>query len=94
MTGTTAYGVVGDDLAVTLALTLVAIVATVILGARLCHRFGIPTPLGLLALGVIGSFLPFVPEVELSPELVLLGLLPPLLYAAALNSSSSTCGRC
>lgn len=87
MTGTTAYGVVGDDLAVTLALTLVAIVATVILGARLCHRFGIPTPLGLLALGVIGSFLPFVPEVELSPELVLLGLLPPLLYAAALNSS-------
>ena len=30
MTGTTAYGVVGDDLAVTLALTLVAIVATVI----------------------------------------------------------------
>ena len=33
------------------------------------------------------SFLPFVPEVHLSSEVVLVGLLPPLLYAAAIRSS-------
>lgn len=77
----------GDDARVTFALTLVAIVATVILGSRLGARLGIPSPIGLLVIGVIGSLLPFVPNVELSPEVVLLGLLPPLLYAAALGSS-------
>ena len=75
------------DSGVTLALTLVAIVAVVILGSRICALIGVPSPLGLLALGAVLSFVPGLPHVELSPEVVLLGLLPPLLYAAALNSS-------
>ncbi|WP_280458676.1 MULTISPECIES: cation:proton antiporter [Nocardia] len=33
------------------------------------------------------SYLPFVPQVHLEPEIVLLGLLPPLLYTAALRTS-------
>jgi len=41
----------------------------------------------LVVTGVAASFVPGVPEYELSPELVLLGLLPPLLYAAALRTS-------
>lgn len=41
----------------------------------------------LIVLGVIGSFLPFVPVIELGPELVLVGLLPPLLYSSALQTS-------
>ena len=37
--------------------------------------------------GVAASFLPFVPQVHLEPEVVLLGLLPPLLYSTAITSS-------
>ena len=36
---------------------------------------------------VVGTYLPFVPEIHLQPEIVLLGLLPPLLYAAAIQTS-------
>jgi Na+/H+ antiporter len=74
-----------DPLAV--AFLLVAIAATVIIVARLCAPLGLPAPLALLAVGVLASFLPFIPDVSLSPELVLYLLLPPLLYAAALNTS-------
>lgn len=41
----------------------------------------------LIVLGVIGSVLPFVPVIGLGPELVLVGLLPPLLYSSALQTS-------
>ena len=41
----------------------------------------------LVALGAAASFLPFVPEVHLTAEVVLVGLLPPLLYSAALQTS-------
>ncbi|MCT1602059.1 cation:proton antiporter [Kocuria sp. p3-SID1433] len=46
-----------------------------------------PAPMVLIALGVIGSLLPFVPVVELGPELVLVGLLPPMLQSSALQTS-------
>jgi Na+/H+ antiporter len=36
---------------------------------------------------VIGSYLRFVPDIALKPEVVLFGLLPPLLYAASLQTS-------
>jgi monovalent cation/hydrogen antiporter len=72
---------------VELVTTLVAVVATVIATTAVCNRFQLPTPLVLIAVGIIGSYLPFVPEVQLHPEVVLLGLLPPLLYAAALQTS-------
>ncbi len=74
-----------DPLAV--ALLLVVISATVIIVARLCAPIGLPAPLALLAVGVLASFVPFVPDVHLSPDIVLYLLLPPLLYAAALNTS-------
>lgn len=38
-------------------------------------------------LGIVGSYLPFIPAVHLEPEIVLLGLLPPLLYATAIQTS-------
>jgi len=68
-------------------LTLVGIVATVIAVAGLCSRFDLPSPLVLIAVGVVGSYLPFIPDVRLEPEVVLFGVLPPLLYAAALQTS-------
>ncbi len=70
-----------------LVLTLVGIVATVIAVAGVSSRLDLPSPLVLIGVGVVGSYLPFVPEVALEPEVVLLGLLPPLLYSAALQTS-------
>ncbi len=72
---------------VNVALSLVALVAAVLALSGASSRLGLPAPLVLIAAGVIGSFLPFVPEVHLSAEVVLVGLLPPLLYSAALQSS-------
>lgn len=46
-------------------------------------RLRVAAPLLLVALGVMVSFLPRVPEIELNPEFILVGVLPPLLYAAA-----------
>ncbi|MEA5153179.1 cation:proton antiporter [Raineyella sp.] len=49
-------------------------------------RLRISAPLALILVGIVGSVLPFVRVPALSPELVLVGLLPPLLYAAAVNT--------
>jgi len=45
----------------------------------------IPAPLLLVAVGVGVSFLPFVPEIELEPEWILAGVLPPLLYSSSVS---------
>ena len=82
-----AGGRVGDDEGMHLVLTLVGILATVIAVAGICSRLDLPSPLVLIAVGVVGSYLPFVPDVALEPEVVLFGLLPPLLYAAAIQTS-------
>ena len=67
--------------------TLVGIVAVVIAVAGICSKLDLPSPLVLIAVGIIGSYLPFVPDVVLRPEVVLFGLLPPLLYAASIQTS-------
>jgi monovalent cation/hydrogen antiporter len=72
---------------VELALTLVALVATVILVAGFARKAAVPAPLALIVVGIVASFLPFIHEPGLSPEVVLVGLLPPLLYAAAVRTS-------
>lgn len=70
-----------------IAFFLVALVVVVLAGTATADRIGVPAPLLLIAVGVGGTFLPFVPEVHLEPHIVLLGLLPPLLYAAAIQTS-------
>jgi len=72
---------------VEIAIGLLAIAATVLAGSWLADRFDLPAPLVLIVVGILGSYLPFVPEVALSPDVVLLGILPPLLYAAAIQTS-------
>ena len=69
------------------AIALVCLAAVVIAVSGACGRLDLPAPLVLVAFGVAASFVPLVPEVHLSSEVVLVGLLPPLLYAAALRSS-------
>ncbi|MEV0676775.1 Na+/H+ antiporter [Actinosynnema sp. NPDC050436] len=62
-----------------------------LLGALLvtavARRFAAPAPLVLVATGLAVSFIPGLPGFELEPELVLVLVLPPLLYSAALDSS-------
>lgn len=69
------------------ALGLVALVAVVCLVTAICERFNLSAPLVLVLAGVIGSYISWIPDVELTPELVLVGMLPPLLYAAAIRTS-------
>ncbi|MHA3683864.1 cation:proton antiporter [Leucobacter sp. HY1908] len=64
-----------------LVIGVVVLVGTSILGSRI----GVAAPLLLVVIGIGAGYLPFVPLVEVSPELILLGVLPPLLYAAAVN---------
>ena len=70
-----------------LALTLVAIVAAVIVIAGLSERVGVPAPLSLIVAGIGISYISFITEPVLTPDVVLYGLLPPLLYAAAVRTS-------
>jgi monovalent cation/hydrogen antiporter len=72
---------------VDVALFLVWLAVGVLAGVAVARWLGIPAPLVLVVAGVCASFLPFVPQVHLEPEVVLLGLLPPLLYSAAVTSS-------
>ncbi len=69
------------------ALGLVTLITAVVVFAGLAERFGLSAPLVLTGVGVVASYLPFIPDVELEPELILVGLLPPLLYAAAIRTS-------
>jgi Na+/H+ antiporter len=66
---------------------VVALVAISVLGAALARRLGFVAPLVLLVAGLALSYVPGLPEAHLEPELVLIGILPPLLYVAALQTS-------
>ncbi len=72
---------------VDVALTLLAIAASVTVISGLARRVGLSAPLALIVVGVVVSYVPFIPEPTLSPEVVLFGLLPPLLYSAAIRTS-------
>ncbi|SIR89733.1 sodium:proton antiporter [Microbacterium sp. RURRCA19A] len=48
-------------------------------------RFNVAGPLVLMAIGLGVSLLPFVPAFAVPPEVILIGVLPPLLYSAAVQ---------
>ncbi len=52
------------------------------------RRVRLPAPLTLVVTGLAISAIPGVPDYQLDPDLVLYGILPPLLYSAALDSST------
>jgi NhaP-type Na+/H+ or K+/H+ antiporter len=71
-------------------LTIIWIVAFVLVTVTvtgLSRRVGWSTPISLVAVGAVASFIPVLPRIQLQPELVLYGLLPPLLFAAAIRTS-------
>lgn len=69
------------------AIGLVVLIGAATALAALARRFGLSEPLVLTLAGLAASYVPAVPVVHLEPEVVLLGLLPPLLYTAALRTS-------
>jgi CPA1 family monovalent cation:H+ antiporter len=64
---------------------IVVIIAIVViaLATAVAPRLGIAGPLILVLLGGAVSLLPFVEIPEIDPEFILVGVLPPLLYSAA-----------
>ncbi|WP_418275597.1 cation:proton antiporter [Isoptericola jiangsuensis] len=69
-------------------LVAVASVAVIIAVSALAPRAGVGAPLVLVLIGVVVSFVPAVPALEVEPEIVLAGVLPALLYAAAASFPS------
>lgn len=72
---------------VEIALFLVALSVGILVVTAVADRIDVPAPLVLIVAGIAASYVPGVPEVHLEAEVVLLGLLPPLLYATAIRTS-------
>lgn len=70
-----------------IAIFLTALAVGVLAVTALSARIDLPAPLVLITAGIGISYLPSMPEVHLEPEVVLLGFLPPLLYATAIQTS-------
>jgi|HubBroStandDraft_5_1064220.scaffolds.fasta_scaffold43750_1 Na+/H+ antiporter len=66
---------------------LIGLLCAVAAVAGLARRFSVSYPIVLVIFGLLCSLLPHVPRFELSPSLVFLVILPPLLYAAAWQTS-------
>ncbi len=66
------------ELTLVLVIGIVSVVAT----SAVSERIGVAAPLSLVVLGIALSFLPGV-DVQVDPEVILTGVLPPLLYASA-----------
>ena len=70
------------------ALVIVAVAVTAI-----CRKREWPAPLVLVGVSLVVSLVPAMPRYEIRPEVLLEFVLPPLLYSAALSSSSGTSAR-
>src|SRR5216683_912378 len=67
--------------------TLLLLVAVLVVVAIVARRFNIAPPILLVIAGILLALAPGLPRIELAPELVLLGILPPLIYLAGVAMS-------
>jgi CPA1 family monovalent cation:H+ antiporter len=63
----------------------VAAVTVILAASALAKWVPIGSPLLLVVAGMGVSLLPFVPDIEVNPEWILAGILPPLLYSSAIR---------
>ncbi len=68
-------------------LEIIGLIAIVVAVSAAAKRFGLLTPIVLVIAGLALSLVPGFPEIHLESEFVLIGVLPPLLYVAALQTS-------
>jgi Na+/H+ antiporter len=74
-------------------LAVLTAAAITLLAVAVAHRRGIPAPIVLVVAGLAIGFVPLVPDVSLTPDVVLLGLLPLLVFDAAITSSPTALRR-
>jgi CPA1 family monovalent cation:H+ antiporter len=67
--------------------TLVLLVAVLIVVALAAQRLRIAPPVLMVLAGIVLALLPGLPTFELSPELVLLFVLPPVIYSSGVSMS-------
>lgn len=60
-------------------------IGIILVATALARRTGVAAPLILVLLGAVISLVPAIPDIELQPEWILMGVLPPLLYASAVQ---------
>ena len=65
------------------AVVVLLLIATVV--AIISRRLRLPYSVGLVAVGMGITFLPYTPKVTLTRELIFTGLLPPLIFEAAFS---------
>jgi len=70
-----------------IALSLLAIAAAVVAVMAIAERVRFSALLFLMLVGIGVLFVPFIHEPSLNTDVVLVGFLPPLLYATAIRSS-------
>src|SRR3954468_11212267 len=66
---------------------IVAFVLVTVTVTGLSRRVGWSAPISLVLVGAAVSFIPALPPVTVDPDLILYGLLPPLLFASAVRTS-------
>ena len=69
------------------ALDILALAAVAGFVSGFARRLEWSEPLALVVIGIGLSFVPHFLDIDLTPDLVLIGFLPPLLYAAAIRTS-------
>lgn len=65
-----------------LAIVVVGLL-TIAASSEVARRTGVATPLILVAAGIAIGFVPGMPDIEVEPEWILAGVLPPLVYSAS-----------
>lgn len=66
-------------------LVAAAALAIMVIASVFSRRTGVAAPLLLVGLGIGASYLPHTPAIHVDPQLILAGVLPPLLYSSAVN---------
>jgi CPA1 family monovalent cation:H+ antiporter len=67
--------------------TLLLLIAVLVVVAVVARRFNTAPSILLVIAGIALALIPGLPRIELAPELVLLGILPPLIYSAGVAMS-------
>src|SRR5258708_34034543 len=67
--------------------TLLLLLAVLVVIAIIARRFNTAPSILLVTAGILLALTPGLPRIELAPELVLLGVLPPLTYLAPVSMS-------
>jgi hypothetical protein len=67
--------------------TLLLLLAVLVVVAIIARRFNTTPSILLVIAGILLALTPGLPRIELAPELVLFGILPPLIYSAGVAMS-------